>query len=49
MSLNFSDKKEEETVYDEVKVKNELIEQTDDTKGKLYTKKHVQIIQVFLQ
>uniref|UniRef100_A0A671VV89 C-type lectin domain-containing protein n=1 Tax=Sparus aurata TaxID=8175 RepID=A0A671VV89_SPAAU len=32
MSLNFSDKKEEETVYDEVKVKNELIEQTDDTK-----------------
>ncbi|XP_030250941.1 asialoglycoprotein receptor 1-like isoform X1 [Sparus aurata] len=27
------DKKEEETVYDEVKVKNELIEQTDDTKA----------------
>lgn len=35
MSLNFSDKKVEETVYDEVKVKHELIEQTDDTKGKL--------------
>ena len=34
MSLNFSAKNTEETVYDEVKVKNEPAEQTEDTKGK---------------
>lgn len=34
LSLNLSVPKEEETVYDEVKVREEMAEQTDNTKGK---------------
>ena len=35
MSLNFSAKNTEETVYDQEKVKNQPTKQTVDTKGKL--------------